>query len=170
LSSFYGNLEKGFRLAEPLPTPLGYTISMRKVIVSSEPTPYSISITTGVHGWTSDEPKDLGGQDEGPTPYELLLSSIGACTAITAQMYANRKKWPLEGITVELDHQKLKAEDCPDCKTEKGQVSEITVKVSITGDLSDEQRKRILEISGKCPVKKTVEGEVIFRPELVTNP
>ena len=142
---------------------------MSKVTVSSEPTPYTISITTGVHGWTSDEPKDLGGQDEGPTPYELLLSSIGACTAITVQMYANRKKWPLEGITVELDHKRIKAEDCPECKTEKGQVSEINLQVSLSGDLTDKQKKRILEIAGKCPVKKTVQGEVIFRSSLLAS-
>ena len=126
---------------------------MKKVIVSSEPTPYTISITTGAHGWTADEPKDLGGHDEGPSPYELLLSSIGACTAITAQMYARRKNWPLEGITLELDHKRMKAEDCPDCKSEKGQVSEITILVSISGDLTGDQRKRILEIAGECPVK-----------------
>ncbi len=78
---------------------------MKKVVVSSGPTPYTISITTGVHGWTADEPKDLGGHDEGPSPYELLLSSIGACTAITVQMYARRKNWPLDEIlTLEAEN------------------------------------------------------------------
>ena len=142
---------------------------MRKVIVSSEPTPYTTSITTGIHGWTADEPKDLGGQDEGPTPYELFLSSVGACTVITVQMYASRKKWPLKGITIELNHRRIKAEDCSECKTESGQVSEITMHVSLSGDLTEEQRRRILEIAGKCPVKKTVEGEVIFRLNLEEN-
>ena len=99
---------------------------------------------------------------------ELLMSSIGACIAITVQMYAARKQWPLQGITVELVHKKMKAEECPDCKSEKGQVSEITTKISLSGDLTEDQKKRILEIAGKCPVKRTIENEVIFRSSLAT--
>ncbi|UCF36697.1 MAG: OsmC family protein [Acidobacteriota bacterium] len=140
---------------------------MRKVTVESTPSPYTLKISTDAHQWSGDEPADLGGADKGPSPYELLLSSVGACTAITVQMYARRKEWPLESISVELDHRKMKAEECPDCTSTAGFVSEISLKISLKGDLSEEQRERILSIAEKCPVKKTLEGEIKFRPTLV---
>jgi putative redox protein len=140
---------------------------MRKVTAISEKEPYAVEIMTEKHHWEADEPRDLGGDDQGPSPYELLLSGVGACAAITARMYAQRKGWPLDSIRVELEHSKIRAEDCADCKTKKGPVSMISIRISVTGDLDDRQRRRIFEIAGKCPVKRTLEGEIKISSELL---
>lgn len=140
---------------------------MEKVAVVSERDPYVVEIRTSKHHWVADEPSDHGGSDEGPTPYELLLSAVGACTAITARMYAQRKGWPLESIRVELEHSRVRAEDCTDCQTERGYVSQIALQVSVEGNLDSFQQQRIFEIAGKCPVKRTLEGEIRIRSELL---
>lgn len=140
---------------------------MQKVTVRSEPEPYSVSISNSRHSWSGDEPEHKGGADTGPSPYELLLSSIGACIVITARMYARRKGWPLDGVSLELEHTRIQARDCPDCETERGQISEIKLHLHLQGALSQEQRERIFEIAGRCPVKRTLEAEIKFRSELV---
>ncbi len=140
---------------------------MQKVTVKSQPQPYTVAITNSRHSWIGDEPNDLGGADAGPTPFELLLSSIGACVVITVQMYARRKSWPLEGVTLDLEHVKIQAADCADCKTETGQISQIKLRLDLQGALSEEQRERIFQIAGRCPVKRSLEAEIKFRSELV---
>ncbi len=140
---------------------------MQKVTVKSQAQPYTVTITNARHSWIGDEPKDLGGADAGPTAFEFLLGSIGACVAITVQMYARRKGWPLEGVGLDLEHAKIEAADCEDCKTEKGKISEIKLRLNLQGALSKEQRERIFQIAGRCPVKRTLEAEVKFRTELV---
>ena len=140
---------------------------MRKVTAISEKEPYAVEILTEKHQWDADEPQEVGGGDQGPSPYELLLSAVAACTAITARMYAQRKGWPLRSIRVDLEHSKIRAEDCADCQTKKGPVSVISIRVFLAGDLDDEQRRRIFEIAGKCPVKRTLEGEIKVRSELL---
>lgn len=121
---------------------------MRPVHVSSEPEAYRIKASTDTHTWFGDEPFDLGGKDSGPSPFELLMSAIGACTAITVQMYARRKQWPLESVTVDLKFE----------KATPGNPSRMYAQVALHGDLSQEQRERLLDIAGKCPVKRAVEG------------
>jgi putative redox protein len=140
---------------------------MEKVAVVSERSPYVVEVSASKHKWFVDEPPDRGGEDKGPTPYELLLGAVGACTAITARMYAQRKGWSLRSIKVELEHTRVRAEDCPDCETAKGYVSQVGLQVSVEGDLDDFQRQRIFEIAGKCPVKRTLEGEIRIRSELL---
>lgn len=139
---------------------------MSKVYVKSAGAPYTHEITSRSHGWISDEPKDSDGQDRGPTPYELLLSALGSCTAITAQMYARRKEWPLESLEVELEQSRIHAKDCEDCEQEEGMVLEIYMTLRLSGYLTEEQEKRILEIANKCPVKKSLEGEIKIRSRL----
>jgi uncharacterized OsmC-like protein len=139
---------------------------MGVVHVQSHKQPYHLTIRARAHEWASDEPRDAGGGDIGPTPYELLLSALGSCTAITVQMYARRKEWPLESVEVELEHERVHAEDCKDCDSKEGQISEIRLKLKLTGALTREQEERILEIAGKCPVKKTLEGEIKIRSRL----
>jgi len=140
---------------------------MSQVVVESFGGTYTQRISGRGHEWLSDEPEESGGNDRGPTPYQLLLASLGACTSITAQMYARRKGWPLEGVRVELEHQRVHARDCDGCESREGFVSKIEVRIAFSGELDEEQRQRLLEIAGKCPVKKTLQGEVIIKPELV---
>jgi putative redox protein len=116
--------------------------------------------TSRGHSIIVDEPKELGGLDEGLSPYELLLAGLGACTAMTVRMYAKRKKWPLEDVTVELSHDRVHARDCQECETEKGQLGLIRREVRLVGDLSDEQRARLHEIASRCPVHRTLEGTI----------
>jgi uncharacterized OsmC-like protein/alpha/beta superfamily hydrolase len=128
---------------------------------------YGQEISVRRHVLSSDEPVSVGGEDTGPTPYELLLASLGACTSMTLRMYADRKKWPLEGIRVALEHAKIHAKDCAHCDTEKGRIDRIRRDIEVRGDLSDEQRERLLEIADRCPVHRTLTGEIDIASRLV---
>jgi len=112
------------------------------------------------HQLMADEPKDQGGNDAGPNPYELLLSALGSCTAITVRMYAQRKGWPLESIEVALQHERIHAEDCAECDTNQGFLDKITKSSSLRGPLDAEQRQRLMDVSERCPVQKTLQHEV----------
>lgn len=114
----------------------------------------------GRHELVADEPVAAGGTDRGPTPYELLLGALGACTSITLRMYADRKDWPVEHIAVELRHEKVHAEDCAHCETEEGKIDRIHIDVRVEGPLDDEQRARLIEIAKRCPVHRTLENEI----------
>jgi putative redox protein len=117
-------------------------------------------ISAGRHIIIADEPAEAGGSDAGPDPYSLLLGALGACTAMTVQMYAKRKGWPLEKIEVSLRHSRFHAEDCKQCETKEGMLSRIEKYISLSGPLSEEQRARLLEIAARCPVQKTVTSEI----------
>lgn len=122
--------------------------------------PYCTQLRTGEHTWESDEPRSLGGGDLGPTPYDLLLSALGSCTAITLRMYANRKNWSLKEASVKLRHEKFHASDCETCRTQTGKVDRIIREVTLEGELTEEQRTRLQEIADRCPVHQTLTGEV----------
>ncbi len=124
------------------------------------------NIKAGRHRLIADEPESAGGSDLGPNPYELLLAGLGACTGMTLQMYAKRKEWPLESVDVSLKHDKIHAKDCKDCEEKTGKIDQITREIKITGDLSAEQREKLLEIADKCPVHRTLEGEIKVVTEL----
>lgn len=108
----------------------------------------------------ADEPASAGGTETGPTPYDYLLGALGSCTAMTLRMYADRKEWPLEDVSVRLSHDKIHARDCESCETTKGKVDHITRVLSFAGDLTDEQRQRLLQIADRCPVHRTLHSEV----------
>ncbi len=117
-------------------------------------------MTAGNHELIADEPEKMGGMDLGPDPYDYLLMSLGSCTVITLRMYAERKEWPVEDVYVELRHFKDHAEDCEDCDDPKARIDKIEKEIIIKGDLSDDQIDRLLEISKKCPVHRTLLNDI----------
>ncbi len=123
-------------------------------------------IAAGKHLLSADEPPSVGGGDTGPTPYDLLLAGLGACTSMTLRLYAAHKKWPLERVTVTLRHDKIHAQDCADCETKEGRLDRIERRVAIDGPLDAAQRQRLLEIADKCPVHRTLESEVVVETAL----
>jgi putative redox protein len=120
---------------------------------------YTQQITVGRHLLLSDEPRPIG-DDAGPTPYDLLLAALGACTSMTVRMYADRKGWPLERVRVTLRHSRIHAKDCADCETTKEWIDHIDRDVELAGDLDDTQRQRLLDIAERCPVHQTMTSQV----------
>jgi uncharacterized OsmC-like protein/alpha-beta hydrolase superfamily lysophospholipase len=121
------------------------------------------TIAIGPHRLTADEPVAAGGLDTGPGPYDLLLAALGACTSMTLRLYADHKKLPLERTSVTLSHAKIYAQDCAECETKEGKIDRIERVLTLTGELSDEQRARLLDIADKCPVHRTLTSEVNVR-------
>lgn len=113
-------------------------------------------IRSGRHVFAADEPASVGGDDSGPDPYDLLAAALGACTSMTIRMYADRKGWQVERITVRLHHEKVHARDCADCEARPEKIDRIERQIRIEGTLDAEQRRRLLEIADKCPVHQTL--------------
>ncbi|HCU24133.1 MAG TPA: osmotically inducible protein C [Deltaproteobacteria bacterium] len=139
---------------------------MSEVIVRGEAQGLAQSIQANGHSLISDEPVAVGGTGQGPGPYELLLASLGACTAMTLRLYADRKGWKLSGITVRLAHDKIHAEDCRDCETKEGKLDRIRRELRLEGELDESQRQRLLEISERCPVARTLRSEIHIETRL----
>jgi uncharacterized OsmC-like protein len=118
------------------------------------------TVAVGRHVLAADEPLTAGGQDSGPNPYGYLLGALGSCTAMTLRLYAERKGWPLEQVSVRLRHEKIYAKDCEDCETREGKIDRIERDIQITGPLDAEQRARLMEIADKCPVHRTLHSEI----------
>jgi uncharacterized OsmC-like protein len=136
------------------------------VIVHGSAAGFAQAIAAGRHQLTCDEPTDVGGTDSGPTPYDLLLAALGSCTSMTVALYARRKGWPLEAVTVRLRHSKVHAADCEAAETTAGRLDHVEREVELTGVLTDEQRARLLEIANKCPVHRTLMSEIIVESRL----
>lgn len=132
----------------------------KSVIVRGHGSGFAQEILAGRHHLRADEPALAGGGDTGPSPYEFLLAALGACTSMTLGMYARRKAWPLEDITVHLRHSKIHAVDCAECETKDGMLDRIERDIQVGGVLSDEQRAKLLEIADKCPVHRTLTSEI----------
>lgn len=115
----------------------------------------------------ADEPERVGGTNQGPTPYDLLTASLGTCTSMTLRMYSDRKGWPLESVTVYLEHNKVHASDCEGCEYKEGKIDHIKREITLEGDLDEDQRKRLLEIADRCPVHRTLHGQIHVETSLV---
>jgi putative redox protein len=115
------------------------------------------------HMFITDEPISAGGEDAGPDPYTLLLSALGSCISMTTMLYARRKAWPLEKVTVRLRQGRIHARDCVECtRAQEGHVLRIERTVSLSGPLTEEQNTRLQEIAHKCPVHKTLTSEIVI--------
>src|SRR3569832_1784344 len=125
---------------------------LREVVVHGSAKGFAQEITVAGHRLVVDEPTTFGGTDTGPSPYDLLASALGACTSMTVSLYARRKQWPLEAVTVRLRHTKIHAVDCTECDTKSGMLDGIERDVELHGDLTEEQRAQLLEMANKCPV------------------
>jgi putative redox protein len=136
------------------------------VIVRGAATGFAQEIIAGPHQFVSDEPTSVGGADSGPTPYDLLLAALGSCTSMTIAMYARRKQWALERVTVRLRHSRVYAEDCAACETGKGKLTLIERDIELEGALDEEQRAQVLGIANLCPVHRTLTSQMNIRTTL----
>ncbi len=140
----------------------------RIVKVSAEqPNGLLADIQMGNQRYEIDESGIESGQDSGPTPYDYIMSALGACTVITLHMYASRKQWPLLKAEVELVHDRVYATDCAHCDDKEAKISRITKVLKLTGDLTTEQRSRLEQISARCPVQKTLQSGMLVETKLV---
>jgi uncharacterized OsmC-like protein len=130
---------------------------------------YRTDITAAQHQLIADEPIKDGGTDQGPTPYDLLIAALGACTAMTLRMYADRKGWPLKDAVVRLRHGRSYGEDDRQCETAPTRIDQIEREVELHGDLTDEQRNRLLEIADRCPVHRTLDAGVKIKTMLAVG-
>lgn len=129
------------------------------VFVKIKKEKYKTEVTIANHSLIIDEPEDVGGQDLGPTPTSLLLSSIGTCKAITMRMYADQKKWPLEEVEIKLSLEVV--------KSNLQQTTFVRVHIKLIGDLDDQQRERILKISEKCPIHKILSNPIVIETNMI---
>jgi uncharacterized OsmC-like protein len=139
----------------------------REVVVRGSAKGFAQEITVAGHRLVVDEPTAFGGTDTGPSPYDLLISALGACTSMTVSLYARRKQWPLDAVTVRLRHSKIHAVDCAECDTKAGMLDGIERDIELHGELTAEQRARLLEMANRCPVHKTLTSEINIRTRLV---
>jgi len=140
---------------------------MAEVLVRGDAAGFAQEVVAGSHRIASDEPREAGGSDTGPSPYDLLLAALGSCTSMTVAMYARRKGWPLREVTVRLRHSRIHADDCADCETKEGMLDRIERDVQFIGALTTEQRDKLLEISNKCPVHRTLSSEIDIQTRLI---
>ena len=137
------------------------------VIVTIDRDHYQTHVRAGVHEMVADEPSSLGGTDTGPNPYQLLLASVGTCKAITLRMYADRKGWHLDQVAIALRHERRDADDCDHCPDSPALIDVIDVEIQLSGDLTLMQRERLTEIADRCPVHRTLTGDLRIETTLI---
>ncbi|MCZ6831525.1 MAG: bifunctional alpha/beta hydrolase/OsmC family protein [Gammaproteobacteria bacterium] len=145
------------------------TTSLTKghILVAEKNKQFTRTVLSDNHVWLADEPSSVGGGDLGPDPYEHLLAALGTCTSMTLRMYANRKNIPLDDVTVELNHNRQHLKDCEDCDAQPRKIEVLQKYITLTGELSQQQRQRLLEIADRCPVHQTLHGDLEIRTELI---
>jgi len=144
----------------PLAAAEGFVVAQTKI------DGFRTEVSAGNHAFLADEPLSVGGTDTGPTPYDLLSAALATCTSITLRMYARLKNIELRSATVAVRHGRVHAEDCGDCESATGKIDEFQRVLTLDGDLTEEQRQRMLEIADRCPVHKTLHGEIKVRTTL----
>ncbi|MFL6194111.1 MAG: alpha/beta fold hydrolase [Thermoanaerobaculia bacterium] len=149
-------VEEGRPAAVPLPD----ANLPGEVLITGGASGFLQEVTTPRHRFLVDEPSEVGGMDAGPTPYDLLLASLGSCTSMTLRLYADRKQIPLEGVRVRLRHAKVHAADCASCDVKEGKIDRIEREIEILGPLAPEQRQRLLEMADRCPVHRTLTSKI----------
>ena len=127
---------------------------------------YRATITSRNHTYYADEPMEKGGTDTAPNPSEMLMGALGSCVAITLKLYAERKKWPLEGVDVNLDFERFKGKDYEAYDGDELYVHEIRESITLHGPLDEKQKERLLEIAGKCPVRRAIALPSFFKETL----
>ncbi len=138
-----------------------------RVVVRTGAEGFRTEVVARGHHLVADEPTSVGGTDQGPTPYDLLVAGLGACTSMTLRMYADRKGWALEDVTVRLKHRKIHQRDCEDdCADGEERLDRVRRRIELAGDLDEEQRRRLLEIADRCPVHRTLDRGVEVETEL----
>lgn len=137
------------------------------VIVLGTAGGFAQEIEIGSHELFADEPISYGGTDTGPSPYDLLLAALGSCISMTIGLYARKRRWPLENITVSLRHSKIHAADCDHCETKEGKIDRIERDIHLAGSLSDEQRAKLMEMADKCPVHQTLTSEINIKTRAI---
>ena len=136
------------------------------VVVRGAATGFAQEIIAAPHRFVSDEPTSVGGTDKGPTPYDLLLAGLGSCTSMTIAMYARRKQWPLERVTVRLRQSRVHAEDCAACETHIATLTLIERDIELEGVLDEKQRAQLLAIANRCPVHQTLTSQMNIKTRL----
>ena len=139
------------------------------VVAETREGKFQQSVTIGPHHFVADEPVAAGGLDTGPSPYEWLLTGLGACTAMTLRLYADHKALPLDHVSVRLMHSKIHATDCAECETKEGMLDRIDRTITLEGQLDEAQRARLIEIADRCPVHRTLTSEIDIRTTLATS-
>ena len=138
-----------------------------EVVVRGAAGGFAQEITAGSHHLRADEPLSSGGTETGPTPYDLLLAALGSCTSMTIALYARRKQWPLNSVTIRLRHSRVHAEDCAACETHDAKLTVIDRDIELDGSLDESQRARLLAIANRCPVHLTLGSRIDVKTRLV---
>lgn len=136
-------------------------------VVVTAGTSFRNEIAAGRHRLIADEPVDAGGTDEGPTPYDFLSAGLGACTSMTMRVVALRENIPLEGVTIEVVNDRMYAKDCAECQSSSGYIHRFGVRIKLIGNLTPQQRERLLSVAKRCPVAKTLTSEIKIEESLV---
>lgn len=128
---------------------------------------FRTEVEAGPHRWVLDEPVDAGGGGEGPTPYDMLASALGSCTAMTLHFYAQREQLPLESVDITVTHDRQNAKQCSDCSAQSGWIHRFKVEIKLHGPLDDAQRAKLMTIATRCPVAKALQSEIRIDEVLV---
>lgn len=140
---------------------------MEVIVSESGKGRYTQEITVGAHTLIADEPIANGGNDLGPSPYDFLLTALGSCTSMTLRMYAELKKIPLKKVVVKLQYEKIYATDCANCEDSNSKIDHIDRQIELQGDLTEDQRNKLLEIANKCPVHRSLTTHISITTALI---